>query len=52
MAFTRWFYFELHTSMLDAIAREKQLKAGSRGKKVSLIEGVNPAWADLYPGLL
>jgi len=45
-------YFELHATMLNAIAREKQLKAGSRAKKVNLIEGGNAAWADLYPGLL
>jgi predicted GIY-YIG superfamily endonuclease len=34
--------------MLDAIAREKQIKAGSRQKKIDLIEGVNPEWKDLY----
>ena len=45
-------YFELHATMMDAIRREKQLKAGSRGKKVALIEGMNPNWEDLYPGLL
>ena len=45
-------YFEIHATMLDAIAREKQLKAGSRAKKVNLIECGNAAWADLYPGLL
>ncbi len=45
-------YFELHATMPDAIIREKQLKAGSRAKKLSLIEGMNPAWADLYAGLL
>jgi predicted GIY-YIG superfamily endonuclease len=38
--------------MVEAITREKQLKAGSRAKKVSLIEAMNPHWADLYPGLL
>jgi len=38
--------------MEDAIAREKQIKAGSRAKKIALIEGVNPNWADLYEGLL
>ncbi|MBO3100302.1 GIY-YIG nuclease family protein [Gelidibacter pelagius] len=32
----------------DAIGREKQLKAGSRGKKVELIESINPDWMDLY----
>jgi putative endonuclease len=45
-------YFELHASMLEAITREKQLKAGSRAKKMSLIEGTNSTWSDLYPGLL
>ena len=45
-------YFELHPTMMDAINREKQLKAGSRAKKVALIEGMNPKWSDLYPGLL
>ena len=32
----------------DAIAREKQLKAGSRKNKISLIENMNPQWLDLY----
>ena len=45
-------YFELHTSMLDAISREKQLKAGSRARKIALIEETNPLWTDLFPGLL
>ena len=45
-------YFELHASMYDAISREKQLKAGSRAKKVALIEAMNTNWHDLYPGLL
>lgn len=31
----------------DAIAREKQLKAGSRLKKIQLIESMNPEWRDL-----
>ncbi len=44
-------YFEIHATMLDAISREKQLKAGSRSKKIALIEGTNPNWEDLYPGL-
>jgi len=30
-----------------AIAREKQIKAGSRRKKIALIEGMNPEWKDL-----
>ena len=45
-------YFELHASMVDAIAREKQLKAGSRTRKIALIEKLNSLWTDLYPGLL
>ena len=45
-------YFELHTSMYEAISREKQLKAGSRAKKVALIEAANASWSDLYSGLL
>jgi len=45
-------YFELHATMLTAITREKQLKAGSRARKLALIESTNPSWSDLYPGLL
>ena len=45
-------YFELHATMVNAISREKQLKAGSRAKKVALIEELNPTWSDLSPGLL
>ena len=45
-------YFELHATMYDAISREQQLKAGSRAKKVALIEAINPDWRDFYPGLL
>jgi putative endonuclease len=45
-------YFETHATMPDAIRREKQIKAGSRKKKIALIEAINPHWEDLYPGLL
>lgn len=41
-------YFELHATMLDAITREKQIKAGSRAKKLKLIESMNPGWKDLF----
>ena len=41
-------WFELHSTMEYAILREKQLKAGSRAKKVQLIEETNPDWFDLY----
>ncbi|AOW19588.1 GIY-YIG nuclease family protein [Urechidicola croceus] len=40
-------YFESFQMIGDAIAREKQLKAGSRAKKIALIEGLNPNWDDL-----
>lgn len=45
-------YFELHETMYEAISREKQLKAGSRAKKVGLIEAMNPHWLDLYADLI
>ena len=41
-------YFEIHADMLCAIAREKQIKAGSRKRKLALIECMNPNWTDLY----
>ena len=34
-----------------AIAREKQIKAGSRRMKIELINGLNPEWRDLYRDL-
>jgi predicted GIY-YIG superfamily endonuclease len=37
--------------MLNAITREKQLKGGSRAKKIKLIESINPEWKDLYEDL-
>lgn len=45
-------YYELHGDMLSAIAREKQIKAGSRKKKMLLIENLNPDWKDLYEELV
>ena len=44
-------WYELHESMIAAIAREKQIKAGSRVKKLALIETLNPEWNDLYESL-
>ena len=41
-------WFEIHDDMEQAILREKQIKAGSRKKKLALIESVNPQWNDLY----
>jgi predicted GIY-YIG superfamily endonuclease len=42
-------WFELADTMDAAISREKQIKGGSRSKKLALIEGINPQWQDLYP---
>ncbi len=41
-------WFEQHSTMEHAILREKQIKAGSRAKKVALIEAKNPLWRDLW----
>jgi putative endonuclease len=41
-------FYELHGTMESAILKEKQIKAGSRKKKLSLIEANNPDWKDLY----
>jgi len=43
-------YFETYTDPENAILREKQLKAGSRQKKIDLIEKNNPDWEDLSEG--
>ena len=45
-------YYECTESIESAIAREKQIKAGSRRKKIALIESMNPQWRDLYPEIL
>ena len=42
-------WYELCGTMEQAILREKQIKAGSRAKKLALIEAANPQWRDLYP---
>ncbi|GAA3790710.1 GIY-YIG nuclease family protein [Qipengyuania pelagi] len=41
-------WFELHATMEQAILREKQIKGGSRSKKLALIERSNPQWKDLF----
>jgi putative endonuclease len=45
-------YFEQHEQMLDAITREKQLKAWKRAWKIELIFKMNPKWQDLYLQLI
>ena len=41
-------YYELFHSIEEAIAREKQIKGGSRAKKIALIESLNADWNDLF----
>lgn len=40
-------YWESFQEMGEAIFREKQIKAGSRQKKLDLINSINPDWKDL-----
>jgi putative endonuclease len=42
-------YFEEYSSVLQAIARETQIKAYRRAKKTALIDAFNPEWKDLAP---
>ncbi|BDB53679.1 GIY-YIG nuclease family protein [Flavobacterium ammonificans] len=41
-------YYEAFQMIGDAISREKQIKAGSRAKKIAIINSVNAEWNDLY----
>ena len=43
-------YYEVTTDIREAIAREKQIKAWRRSKRVALIESTNPQWRDLSDG--
>jgi putative endonuclease len=44
-------FYEFCERMDEAIAREKQIKGGSRVDKMTLIEATNPQWCDLYGDL-
>jgi putative endonuclease len=44
-------YYEIFDNSENAIAREKQIKAGSRQKKIDLINSINSEWKDLYDEL-
>jgi putative endonuclease len=44
-------YYQTAQDAAAAISREKQIKAGSRAKKIELITGLNPEWNDLYESL-
>jgi len=45
-------YYEGFSQIEEAIEKERLLKAGSRIKKVELVENLNPNWKDLYPEIL
>jgi putative endonuclease len=47
----RLVYFERFQYVLNAIAREKELKDWKRARKIELIESVNPTWEDLAADL-
>jgi putative endonuclease len=44
-------YYEVLDDPYNAISREKQIKGGSRQKKIDLINKMNKKWKDLYEGL-
>jgi putative endonuclease len=44
-------YYEYGTDIQSAIMREKQIKGGSRQKKIDLIDSMNPDWNDLFDEL-
>ena len=41
-------FFEFHSTIQEAISREKQVKKWNRAKKDALINGLNPEWIDLW----
>jgi len=48
---TKLVYYEVFEDAYSAIAREKQIKGGSRQKKIDLINNKNPEWRDLSDDL-
>jgi len=44
---TKLVYYEFYDDIREAIAREKQIKSGSRKKKIDLINNLNKEWKDL-----
>lgn len=45
---TKLIYYEVLSDPLEAIKREKQIKSGRLTRKIDLVNGFNPSWADLY----
>jgi putative endonuclease len=44
---TKLVFYECFDEIYDAIGAEKKIKAGSRAKKIKIIEAMNPEWKDL-----
>lgn len=44
-------YYQIAQNAFAAITREKQIKGGSRAKKIELVNSINPEWNDLYDAL-
>ena len=49
---TKVVYYEVFDDIESAIQREKQIKGGSRGKKMALITASNPDFNDLYKSII
>lgn len=45
-------YYEVTDNVHAALAREKQIKGGSRKKKIDLINSMNAEWKDLYEEII
>ena len=48
---TKLVYYEIFEDVENAILREKQIKGGSRQKKLELVNSMNEEWRDLYEEL-
>jgi putative endonuclease len=48
---TKLVYYEVFDDAENAILREKQIKGGSRRKKIELVDSMNKEWRDLYEEL-
>ena len=49
---TKLVYYETYSDPGSAILREKQIKGGSRQKKIDLINSINAEWKDLFEDLV
>lgn len=49
---TKLVYYEVFDDIENAILREKQIKGGSRVKKMKLIDAMNPKWNDLHKDIV